>query len=745
MVPWSLRILTCLTLLLSSAAQLRAQETANLEITAIRPGFNNVYKLGCWTPIEVELQGGADAYTGVVEVITRDPDGVPTSVFTPRDRPVGITPGQPASARLFFRPGQDGSSVDVRFLDDTGRERAKRSFIPAPEGGGDYIPYGRPATNRLVATFGFAHGISEITRGETSPDDSLATSIVRIQNAADLPLEWYGYEALDTLVLSGNQPELYRPLAAGSQRIAALNRWVEQGGKLVLFCGANAPELLGPGGPLETLVPGKYDTLAPLREWQPIEAFSRAETALPTTVRVEVPKLAQPEGRILAFAGQNPTDLPLVIRARHGMGQITFVAVDPDITPLNEWQGRTALVRQALNWPAPAPGQSQENYNQQEDLMDRLGRALDESFADVRTAPFGLVALLVVIYILLIGPGDYFFVKRVLKRMELTWLTFPLIVMAVSAAAYWAAHYMKGNQLRVNQVEVIDVDVDAGKARGTVWTNFFSPHVQRYDLRLQPHYAEKPVSNRSEVAAATVSPDDAPNTLVAWLGSSGYGLDGMRGRRGQTGLFDRGYRFSQPLDAVYGLPVQEWSTKSLVGRWSAPVDARLVADLNVRDDELLAGHLTNHTGLELEDCVLLHANWAYALPNLPDGGAATIDDTLQPSSVKTALTAGGAEPPNNQSPSGPPRLRTDTLDIPQLATAMMFHEAVGGANYAQSPNRYQSFIDLSHLLNGDQAILLARASAATGSNWTTDKAPLATDQDRRWVYYRFIIPLKKAE
>jgi hypothetical protein len=560
-------LVTAFALGVSSAT---AQDAAKPEITALRLGFNNVYKLGCWTQVEVQLQGGDQPYTGTVEVITRDPDGVPTSVFTPPDRPVAVSAGQTTSARLFVRPGQDGAAIDVRFIDDTGRQRANRGFIPGPEPGGDYIAGGLPATNRLVVTFGSPRGVNDLLRGEnTANDEFTATRLARLENAADLPLQWYGYEGVDTLVLSGNQAELYRPLAANSQRIAALNRWVELGGRLVIFCGANAPELLGPDGPLESLLPGKYDTLATLRESQPIEGFSGAETPIPNpnSFRLEVPRLADVQGRVLAYSGPDASTLPIVIRARRGVGEITFVGVDPDVSPLADWQGRTSLVRQALQWPPPPPGAADQTsmYGQQEDLIDRLCRALDGSFVDVQTAPFGLVALLVLVYILLIGPGDYFFVKRVLKRMELTWLTFPLIVVAVSAAAYWAAHYMKGDQLRVNQVEIVDVDLSTNQARGTVWTHFFSPRVERYNLSLVPTFKEKPLppnpSDPSEPGRPDpgVPPDPAlqpPASLVAWLGSSGYGLDGMRGRRGQTGLFDRRYAFSPALDADSGLPVK---------------------------------------------------------------------------------------------------------------------------------------------------------------------------------------------
>ncbi len=61
------------------------------------------------------------------------------------------------------------------------------------------------------------------------------------------------------------------------------------------------------------------------------------------------------------------------------------------------------------------------------DLAGQMRSALDR-FTGVRQAPFWLVAGLIVAYILLIGPGDYFFLRKVVRRMEWTWLTFPSIV-----------------------------------------------------------------------------------------------------------------------------------------------------------------------------------------------------------------------------------------------------------------------------------------------------------------------------
>jgi len=147
------------------------------------------------------------------------------------------------------------------------------------------------------------------------------------------------------------------------------------------------------------------------------------------------------------------------------------------------------LVAKLLDMPTGHAEEAEENtaimhygYN---DLSGQLRSALDR-FTGVRLVPFSLVAGLIVLYILLIGPGDYFFLRKVVRRMEWTWLTFPLIVVLVSAGAYFLAYYLKGDQLRVNQVDLVDVDAASGRLRGTTWMNIFSPRMESFNLSVAP-------------------------------------------------------------------------------------------------------------------------------------------------------------------------------------------------------------------------------------------------------------------
>src|SRR4029077_18634492 len=91
------------------------------------------------------------------------------------------------------------------------------------------------------------------------------------------------------------------------------------------------------------------------------------------------------------------------------------------------------------------------------DVSTALHRDLDRF--DVAVISFGWVALFILLYILVVGPLDYLILKRVFKRLEWTWITFPTGVLIVSAIAYFTAYAVKGNDLKINKIDLVDLDM----------------------------------------------------------------------------------------------------------------------------------------------------------------------------------------------------------------------------------------------------------------------------------------------
>src|SRR4051812_36939831 len=64
-------------------AMVTAANGAEVEVENLRIGFagntqNNLFKIGTWTPVWVQLKGGGERFTGMMEVEVPDDDGTPT-------------------------------------------------------------------------------------------------------------------------------------------------------------------------------------------------------------------------------------------------------------------------------------------------------------------------------------------------------------------------------------------------------------------------------------------------------------------------------------------------------------------------------------------------------------------------------------------------------------------------------------------------------------------------------------------
>src|SRR5207302_11468206 len=138
---------------------------------------------------------------------------------------------------------------------------------------------------------------------------------------------------------------------------------------------------------------------------------------------------------VFADSGKQTGNRPLIAHVRYGLGQITYLAFSFEDASFLKWQGREKfLENMILNLAPRAPGNLGFNdrvvRNQgPNDVTTDLLAALDNF--DVTVIPFSLVALFIVLYIVVVGPLDFLLLKYVFKRLEWTWITFPVVVLAV--------------------------------------------------------------------------------------------------------------------------------------------------------------------------------------------------------------------------------------------------------------------------------------------------------------------------
>lgn len=714
-----------------SAVVAHAQEMpAPPSIVGLRAGFDGRFKVGYWAPFEVEIQGGDNAVRGRVELTVLDGDAVPSRVGAPPGRGVMLGSGERVSVGLYAKIGQLTSDVIVDLRAD-GQLLASRRFSTSehPELAGIL-----PSSQELIVTLG-----SPLTAHDSLAFDERHAKIANVAELRQLPADWWGYEGVDAVILATGHEALGSQLLADSPRVDALDQWVRMGGRLILGVGRQAEKILAPESPLAKLAPGTLEALVPLRQSTMLETY--AETGEPLEAAggpfaLQIPKLRDVRGRIEAYAGLHSRDLPLVVRTPHGFGEIVFIAFDLEQAPLSQWAARPQLFDKLLRRSKSNAGQSESGTLGQVttlgfvDLAGQLRGALDQ-FAGVQLVPFWLVAVLVLAYIACIGPLDYFVVKKVLRRMEATWLTFAITVVGFSAGAFALAYGLKGREICVNQVDVVDFDTETSLVRGTLWANLFSPKTDTYDLSLRP-------------PAAGGQPA-APEIIFSWMGLPGNGFGGMdHGTKfggvdpaaGRMPLFTEIYDFASKLDRMDRVPIAVWSSKAFVGRWWQRGESQIEAQLS--DQGKLVGTLTSHLNAPLEDSVLLYDRWAYPLKQFKPGQQIDIETGLDPQTVDTYLRHVTAQGDRNVALPYDPR----SFDVSRIVEIMSTYDLAGGEKYTGLANAYQGFVDLSELVKNGRAVLIGRR-AQSATELLRDGRPLGNDLGQHWTVYRYVFPVRQ--
>ena len=706
----------------TASTALAADSSAS--ISGLRVGFAGMYRVGCWTPVEVELTGGEQDLQGRLELTVPDGDGLASVVSSDE---ITLPAGKTSRALAYVKFGRLASTLKAAFVAGE-KTLFSRTFVAGAEGS----PLARawPASERLIVQLGAPLGIEEvlIQQRRDAPDHATLTAIA---DSSELPTRWFGYESVDLVVLSAADEKLYAALARDPERLRALEQWVESGGELVLAPGPAAPRLLGAESPLVRLAPGKFDEFVSLRRTNVLETLAGG------AIRIELKRGGGLEVARLSDAQGTPDihegDLPLLLRSPRAFGRVTFLALNLAQPALAEWPGRTSIVKRLLGGPSAANDRDDREVGRAPaahlgltDLAGQLRGSLDQ-FPQVELAPFWLVAALVLAYGLLIGPIDFLLHRQLTRRMGLTWLTFPFWVVLFSAGAYWGAGRLKGDKLRINQIDLVDFDAGSQRVRGTTWLNVFSPETASYDLSLSPRLA-------------ATDPAEPVESLWSWLGMPGPALGGMEQTASLAANTLRAYRFSPALDATLGAPIPVWSTKSFASRWRCQASPRLEWSLTSGVDGVAAGRITSRLDAPLTDCFLVSGRWAYKIGELAPGQTVSIRPGEQRDlqavlkDFKIVKKEKGLEQvstPYDQA----------GFDVASILQQMMFYDAAGGRRYTGLANRYQGFVDLSDLLDLGQAILWG-ATTERPAELESEGRPLADASQRHWTFYRFVLPLE---
>lgn len=482
---------------------------------AVHLGYHDVITAGQWMPVSIDVRNGGPDFRGTIEIQLQDnpSKGIPPSFFQPQGAvyllPFTLPAGSVKHVRTFVVSDVPGSPVTVRLVSG-GRVVATQTAS------------GTTSASLLVGVLSDDPTAFDEFGAVRFPAGSVA-QVVHL-TLEDVPPSAVLLRAFDLLAID----DFATDSLTATQR-SAIQGYVAMGGSLLLGSGPSWRKTL-------TALPAAVQPLG-----------LTGTTTLPgsaafgTAARLEL-ATGTPAGGV---AWLREGEHPLIVEKPLGSGLVTLATFDWAQDPVASSTATRGLLRQigvrsgfgyASSSPgpgigggglgvAPASGRSSGSVTQRGNLFIPVLSNLPA----LDLPSLRLTGLLVLLYVLLIGPLNYLVLRR-LGRRELAWATVPLIAILFAAGAYGIAISTKGRLVQGTQIAIVHVTDGWDQAYQETYTGIFAPTRGDYSITVAgPRPAIAPIATvyggMGPIEGSTrVHPDEAQVDL---LGVTAFTLRGF--------------------------------------------------------------------------------------------------------------------------------------------------------------------------------------------------------------------------
>jgi hypothetical protein len=547
---------------------------------AVKVGYQGVYKAQEWMPVTIDVKNSGADFEGTIQLesaFTSQP-GLPSPALY--QMPLSLAAGASKHLRTYsmVNPAA-GLTLTVRVLQN-GRVLASETAT------------GGTNTSTLIGV---------LSDDPTALDDFAAVHPAAITaHVAHLRIEDLGESAIvlrafDLIVIDDYATDT---LTSGQR--TALSDFVRDGGSLLIGTGASWRKTLA-GIPAEL---------------QPVQVTSTVtipnSRALGDAANVEVATGANHSGATtwLAEGAQ-----PLLVEAQLGSGTVTVATFDWNQPAVSGGSGTKTLLRQLMvrdlfgaasqqNFPTGIGGGGAISpFGTSGTSISERSNALSAVLGDLPALDLPslqLTGLLVLVYVLLVGPINFLVLGRIHRR-ELSWVTIPLIAVVVAGGAYGIGIGTKGHSVQSNQVAIVHLTSGSDHAYQETYTGILAPTRGDYQVSVPgDRLFISPLSTNGNFGSPTglTSIDSSTNTVT--------------------------------LQGITAFTLRGFATESVT---AAP---QLIGHLQMVNGQL-TGRVENHSAMTFSDALLMAGDSFQKIGPLAPGASASVS-----LAVKAANPFGGA-------------------------------------------------------------------------------------------------------
>ena len=686
-----------------------------------------------WFPVTCEIQNDGPGFNAIVE-ITGGQFGNGQTRYIAVELP---THTKKRFTVPLYCTSRYRVSVDARLLNERHRIIAERPNVEART----VVDWQSPLIASLSRTHGGAASLPEGV-GKNSVMRPAATHL-----SPDLfPDNPLALESISTLYLhSSRAAELKVP------QVNALLAWIHNGGHLVL--GVEQPGDVNGVAWLQSFLPcviGDVTTRkdhSALHQWVTARSEQRTVRAARNKPN-SPPQFTDPYTSLLGDDVFDSADLPavnatlrdgtvligsasapLVVTAPRGRGQITVLLFSPELEPFRSWKNKNWFWAKLGNVPVEWLA-SQNVANAGSMSLDGVFGAMVDS-KQIRKLPVGWLLLLLLAYLVVIGPLDQFWLKKINRQM-LTWITFPSYVVLFSLLIYFIGYKLRSGEMEWNELHIVDVTPHGNRAdlRGRIFCSAYSPANAKYE----------------------VVSDDAKGKENA-TGAAGAIFSTLRGEVGQGGAQEiskavveqRGNGFAAQLS----VPV--WTSQLFVNDWWRQGNSPLNVTVTPRGDQFDV-RIENPLGKKIPQAKLIIDGRFYELGDISKGrtlsvsrtGGAQLQQFVQ---NQVNQMSAAAQQRQNQFGAGESGHITDMFTSTAAASFLTVANITYDSNQPWNQYSYYSrFVtppgfDLTSLMQRGDAVLLAWIPGETIVPTLNRFSPRYSRKD---TILRIAVPLNKS-
>lgn len=601
-----------LALMLAGAYSARAAIQFDLFL-----GYDGVVPEASWFPLVCEIKNDGPSFVGTVEVApgNLNPGQVRRLVV---ELPTGTLKRVVVPV---FSTTRGYTTWDVRLLDERGKVRAEQinlsprkqvSFFTPVLGALARTPSGLPTIRPVLVGQPEWQPVAVRFQPPIFPDNPLVLEGMRVlylnsERALDLGVSqvnaiyaWVhagGHLVIGVEQVGDMNAKPWLKDLAGCEfsdfkavrRHPGLNEWLLSGGWAELpeqmETGSVQPRRYGygPKKGATPVAPAPAPAASkPFSELKPDSNFELAE--------IQVAGATPREGKasVLVAAADGT---PLILENARGRGKVTTLLFSPEREPFRSWEHMPLFWAKMADVPSAWYTSSDFNNAGGWSSDGIFGAMLDTR--QVNKLPVTWLLLLLIVYLVVIGPLDQYWLKRIGKPM-LTWVTFPCYVVFFSLLIYFIGYKLRAGESEWTELHIVDVVNNEGQTqlRGRTYASVYAPSNQRYPLASEQKYA----TLRTEFA-----------------GSFGGASSGDKGTVLQAGD-------SFKADVFVGV----WTSQLLISDWWQPATSPLRVEV-VSGPEGWDVRVENHTGRKLTAAHIAVDEQLFSLGDLAPGATNTFN------------------------------------------------------------------------------------------------------------------------